>query len=246
MNLFLVTSALETRYSLFSLEDRITQTLETVSSIRKYAPDSHIIIVEGGQPLTSELTNRLSGYVDDIYDFTNTDVIQLSQSLEHYALDSIGHTVKTPCEAFMLALACGQLPPNTYERIFKISGRYVLTERFNLSDHMSAIGKYVFLPKAPVGEMDITNAPALGKSSVDFSDYCYETTFYSFCGSLLPQAIQNFRVMFNNIIQVYSSESYIDIETATYLTVDHTQVVEVSPIGIAGQLGMAQGLSINK
>jgi hypothetical protein len=249
MNLFLVTSALDTQYSLFPLEERIQQTIETVLSIRKYAPDSHIVLVEGGKPLDPKLKSRIAEYFNHIFDYTDDPVIKMAQSPEHYSVDSIGHTVKTPCEAYMLMQTSKQIPAETYNRIFKISGRYVLTEQFDLNKH-TGLGEYVFLPRAPAGKMNITevgsNVITQGKNSSDYSEYCYETTFYSFCGSILSTARQNFETMFNKIIEIYSSENYIDVETAMYLTVDHSQVLEVSPIGISGQLGMAQGLSINK
>lgn len=250
MNLFLVTSALDTQYSLFSLEERIVQTIATAESIKKYAPDSHIVLVEGGRPISNEIKKRLVGYFNHIFDYTNDAVIKMAQSPAHYAVDSVGHTAKTPCEVYMMMRTCKQIPLYTYDRIFKLSGRYLLSDQFNLEDHLAATGKYVFLPKAPAGKMNIidvhTSALTGGKTSSDFSDYCYETTFYSFCGSMVPVVAYNFQIMFDNIMQIYSSENYIDVETAMYLTVDHDQVQEVPIIGISGQLAMAEGLSINK
>ena len=166
MNLFLVTSALDTQYSLFSFEERIQQTIATVESIRKYAPGSTIVLVEGGRPLTDNLKNRLTEYFNHIFDYTDTDAIKMSQSASQYAVDNVGHSIKTPCEAFMLMNTTKQIPVEKFNRIFKISGRYVLTEKFNLADHINARGKYVFLPKAPVGEKSIVDEVTDRKSVV--------------------------------------------------------------------------------
>jgi hypothetical protein len=54
-----------------------------------------------------------------------------------------------------------------------------------------------------------------------------------------------FEYIFNSLVEVYSEGNYIDIETATYLTINKDDVVEVPVIGLTGTLGMYDG-SIDK
>jgi hypothetical protein len=236
MNLFLVTSAIHTNYSNTSPEDRLRETIDTAESIKKYAPGSKIILVEGGKPLPQHIKDRLSIF-DEIYDFSDHPVMQMTQSDAQFAVDNVGHSVKSAGEAYIIKEAL-KLIKDDYDRIFKLSGRYRLTERFNIQDHMHK-DKFVFLPKAPTDKMNMIDADAktiVTKSSIDFSPWRYETTFYSFDNPMKAQII--FEYIFNALVETYTEGNYIDIETATYLTIGEQNVVEVPMIGLTGTLGM--------
>jgi hypothetical protein len=106
--------------------------------------------------------------------------------------------------------------------------------------------KFVFLPKAKTDKTHMVDAngnPVATKSSVDFSPWRYETTFYSFDN--IPKAQMIFEYVFNSLVEIYSEGNYIDIETAMYLTINRDDVVEVPVIGLTGTLGMYDG-SIDK
>lgn len=243
MNLFLVTSAISTNYGRTSMEERLKETIDTANSIIKYAPNSKIILVEGGKPLSQDVKNQLSVF-DEIFDFSDHPIMKMTQSDTQLAVDNVGHSVKSAGEAYLLKESLGLLK-NEYDRIFKLSGRYRLTERFNINDHLHK-NKFVFLPKAPTHktEMIDSNGNLLSKkSSIDFSPWRYETTFYSFDN--VPKAKLIFDYIFNSLVEVYSEENYIDIETATYLTINKDDVIEIPVIGLAGTLGMYNG-SIDK
>jgi len=236
MNLFLVTSAISTNYSLTSKEDRLKETIDTALSIKKYAPDSKIILVEGGKPLLQEMKDQLSIF-DEIFDFSDHAIPKMTQSDTQLAVDNVGHSVKSAGEAYLLKEALGLLKDD-YDRIFKLSGRYRLTERFNINDHMHK-GKFVFLPKAPTQKtrmVDANGQEVTTKSSSDFSSWRYETTFYSFDNVIKAKMI--FDYIFSSLVEVYSESNYIDIETATYLTINKEDVIEVPVIGLTGTLGM--------
>lgn len=236
MNLFLVTSAIHTNYSNTSPEDRLRETINTAESIKKYAPGSKMILVEGGKPLPQHIKDRLSIF-DEIYDFSDHPIMQMTQSDSQFAVDNVGHSVKSAGEAYLLKETLKKIDC-VYDRIFKLSGRYRLTERFNIQDHMHK-DKFVFLPKAPTDKMNMIDADAktiITKSSIDFSPWRYETTFYSFDNPMKAQII--FEYIFNALVETYSEGNYIDIETATYLTINKDDVVEVPVIGLAGTLGM--------
>ena len=243
MNLFLVTSAISTNYSLTSKEDRLKETIDTALSIKKYCPNSKIILVEGGKPLPQEMKDQLSIF-DEIFDFSDHAIPKMTQSDTQLAVDNVGHSVKSAGEAYLLKEALGLLKDD-YDRIFKLSGRYRLTERFNINDHMHK-GKFVFLPKAPTQKTEMIDSNGntmVTKSSIDFSPWRYETTFYSFDNPIKAKMI--FDYIFSSLVEVYSESNYIDIETATYLTINKEDVIEVPVIGLTGTLGMYNG-SIDK
>jgi hypothetical protein len=234
MNLFLVTSAIDTKYTIIPKIDRFNQTIATAMSIKKYAPNSKIILLEGGKPLPEEMQNELKKWFDGVIDFSREPIFEWSQTPERYILDSNGHTVKSPCEAIMLKHACSVIDEE-YDRIFKLSGRYTLTDKFNISDHMQK-DKFVFLPKV-ITDKTVT-VPAdhkIHKDCTDFSKFRYQTTFYSFDN--IKRAAKVFDDVFNLLVNTYTNEDYMDIETATYLSINEENVHEVPVIGVAGSLG---------
>jgi hypothetical protein len=239
MNLFLVTSAISTNYGKTSMYDRLKETIDTCISIRHYAPNSKIILVEGGKPLPKEIKDQLFIF-DEVFDFSSHNIMQKAQSDSQLKVDNVGHSVKSVCEAYLLKEAL-KLIKDPYDRIFKLSGRYRLTERFNIQDHMHK-DKFIFLTKAETQKTELINdkgSSMATKSSIDFSPWRYETTFYSFDNPMKAQMI--FDYIFNAIVEVYSEGSYIDIETATYLTINKDDVIEVPVIGLTGTLGMYDG-----
>jgi hypothetical protein len=175
--------------------------------------------------------------------------MKFSQSPEHLKYDSVGHSIKSPCEAYILNEAC-KIITGDFDRIFKLSARYQLTDRFNLEDHMSAEGQWVFLTRAPAGTHGIvdekTNVMTGGKVPKDWADWCYETTFYSFDGHQLTSAQSVFNQAFQKIVDIYSESNYIDIETTMYLILNQEQVKQVPVIGLTGALAMQKGSVIDK
>ena len=102
--------------SVYSLEERLFQTKETVFSIRRYCPDSSIVLVEAGSVNYSDRFNSVDNYL-----FVG-DVPSVRR-----AVDS---SFKGWGEAEMLKTAFEKT--TSYDFIFKLSGRYRLDERFSL------------------------------------------------------------------------------------------------------------------
>ena len=79
--LILITSALSPSYGVFSAFDRYQQTKGTIESIRKYAPEAHIFLVDVsvGQPI-EHLKSEIIESVDYFMDVTSHEGMkQLSQ-----------------------------------------------------------------------------------------------------------------------------------------------------------------------
>lgn len=111
---FIVTSVIDgALYSVIDRDTRVHQTLETIGSIKRYAPGAKILIVEG------------SGYkwdhIEDVYvEYCN--VIGFNKNVGEATLTQHG-----------LRVVNAQHPDTT--RIFKISGRYVLNHEFDMQQH---------------------------------------------------------------------------------------------------------------
>lgn len=128
---FLVTSIIYPRYdknvsydaprSIFLPEERAEHTIGTIQSIRKKVPSAKIVLIESG--LQKELPCNLKERVDQ-YIYIG------DRRLVRRAVDSKN---KSTGEAVMLLTGQRSLRWKA-DRYFKISGRYFLTDDFNLQD----------------------------------------------------------------------------------------------------------------
>lgn len=215
-NWFLVTSAINTKYGAFSQEERFNQTIETAKSIKNRIDNVKIILLEGAEnPLIQTQMDILNEYYNNIVDFNSESTVSTIHSLHQEDV-----VVKSPLEVFMLMNACINLPIQENDRVFKISGRYELSDNFDFEQHNHP-GKYTFKTKE------------LAERYTGL-DYQYKTRLYSFCGSLKQQVILNYSKIFEHITDVFSVGEFIDVEHTMYKILNQDNVVEMSPIGLKG------------
>ena len=230
-NIFLVTSAIHGANGMngqLTTQQRIDQTIETAHSIRVHIPDAKLYLLEGGKyPLDFALRQHLMAEYDDIIDFTYHPFITFAHNQVDLSKQVIT-VIKGPCESFMLREACKLLTVSDDDRIYKISGRYRLSEEFNLSEHLAAKGKYLMLTKTKC--LEFYSYP----QKLTYSEYQYSTRLYSFCGSILNKATENYNVINKRLLDLYSKSEYMDLEHMTYLVYDQSDITEVSPIGLIG------------
>jgi len=138
MNIVLISSTIHTsqnKYtytntrSVFTHEQRLNQTIDTIDSIRKYIPDSYIILAENSQLDINE-QNMLK--TDQTIIFNDTESIKWRDC-----------NFKGSGEAFVLEKCLKLIKNKKFNRIFKISGRYSINSSFQYENH--CVDKFVFL-----------------------------------------------------------------------------------------------------
>ncbi len=152
-DLFIITSAILTSVGSIDADTRFLQTLATVNSIIAYNPKSVIIIADGSlRPLEeymiAELQHRsvLVGYSNDlnVLDIHKRSVGYAEKCTDRYTAgnsrhDTILHIgagyIKNASETYLLLNVLDKINASDFNRIFKISGRYVLGSGFNRADH---------------------------------------------------------------------------------------------------------------
>ena len=109
--------------SIFSIEDRIKQTADSIKSIRKFVPNSLIIVSDNSKTLPMETFKLL---VD-----AGVDII-----LTHYKEETTDSIYKARGEASCIMNGLRYLEEYSidYDLLFKLSGRYSLTEKFGLTN----------------------------------------------------------------------------------------------------------------
>jgi hypothetical protein len=129
-NVFIVTSTIHASQnplsynkvrSLFSDEERFSQTINTLESVHQYAPNALIFLVENSA-LTVEETECLQKHVDLVMCLArNATASKLRDGI-----------YKGEAEAHLLLSVFPLLSIASYDKLFKLSGRYCLTEQFSV------------------------------------------------------------------------------------------------------------------
>jgi hypothetical protein len=226
-NWFLITSAINVDYGIYTLQQKFEQTCETIESIRKYCSDAKIILLEGSPKKPEEnVYNHLREITDMYIDFSNDVVVQsMHRDLNTFA-------IKSPGEAYILGsfLSAQNFIKET-DRVFKISGRYMLDENFDREFHESQKVKIVFLKKEPYTQYYSVES---GTKMEPIAPFQYKTRLYSFCGSLSKYFTQVCFDTLNFFCKNYGVDFFSDIEHAMYRFVNHDLVVETDVIGVTG------------
>lgn len=226
-NWFLVTSAINVDYGIYTLQQKFDQTCETIESIRKYCSDAVIVLLEASpKKVEKEHYDHLRKITDMYIDFSVDPVIQsMHNSLNIFA-------IKSPGEAYILGsfLSAQNFIKDT-DRVFKISGRYLLDENFDVEFHTKQSGKIVFLKKEPYTQYYSVES---NKKMDPIAPYQYKTRLYSFCGSLTKYFAEKYFHILRFFQQNYGVDFFSDIEHAMYRFTNHELVVETNVIGVTG------------
>jgi len=138
-NLFIITSAINSRQSAIDIETRYVDTFQTIESIRKKDPNAIIVLFDSSPDKLSD--DRIKAITDKVDYF-----LLLSDNPQVKHLGSIFQ--KSSAESVSLRLTVEYVKslnlPIT--RIFKVTGRGYLSDDFDISyyENPELKGKYVF------------------------------------------------------------------------------------------------------
>jgi hypothetical protein len=219
---FIITSAIHTSYGKCSTEERIEQTKETLKSIETYAPESSMVIIDCGE----ESVNK-NLFDCEVIDYTKNEEIQYH--LQEYLKKNIDLEPDIIIKSMLEIMMFGDYLKNiksSYDRIFKISGRYKLNSNFNHQKHLDAKNKVVILP--PYNSQNLYNF------DVKASMFQYMTRCWSFDFSLLLNIIETYDKMKKDIIYASTTKKQADIEHLLYQHLNKKLVHNIHRMGIEG------------
>ena len=219
---FIITSAIHTFYGKCSTEERIEQTRETLKSIETYAPGSSIAIIDCGEKSVND-----NLFDCELIDYTKNEEIQYH--LQEYLRTNIDLEpdiiIKSMLEIMMFSDYLKNIT-GSYERIFKISGRYKLNSNFNHQKHLETKNKVLILkPK---------QSPHFYNFDVSSSMFSYMTRCWSFDSSLLLKIIETYDKMKQEIIHISRTEKQGDIEHLLYKHLNKNIITHANVMGIEG------------
>ncbi len=221
-SLFIVTSAIHTSYGKCSTDERIEQTKKTINSIKTYAPNSDIIILDAGYKKVD------IDFGVQLIDYTKNPEIQfyLQEYLKNNKDLEPDIIIKSMLEIMMFEnyLKCHSF--ESYSRIFKLSGRYKLNSKFDHLKHLNSKNKVLILFPHP--------SQHLYNFNMNVSPLQYMTRLWSFDKFLLSKIINTYSKMKDEIIKISKSQKQGDIEHLLYKHLDKRLVEHMDIIGVEG------------
>jgi hypothetical protein len=217
---FLITSAIMSKHGAFSVEERFNQTIDTIDSIKKYAPGSSISLIESSVvPLNVEkYQSHLNLLVDEYIDFTRDEtVISITKQWSNQ------HIVKNVTESHVLSQVLNNFKTE-HNRIFKISGRYVLTDQFKLIEQDVLDPVVVFRDKWP------NNWPE-GMCDIPFQ---YPITGLSFSSKLIEFMQDVYTKSYFEILKHVNKQQYCDLEHALYKFIPEEKIKLIKVTTVRG------------
>lgn len=212
--IFIITSALIPAIGVFSPDERLKQTLETVDSIRKKSPESFIILSDVSLEKLSDKYSELVSKVDLFLDLSGVDF------LLHFTKNGM----KSQAECAMTHVVIDYLQQNPelmngVDRIFKITGRLQLDDGFDMNQYVGLEGKYVFKKRVPTWMSE----PIHGATHV------FDTRLWSMCSSLMDTHA-------SALEKVFPLLGPLDLEHAYFTVINKDLVVEFDKVHCRGQV----------
>lgn len=206
--LFLVTSAIN------SDPVRLAETTATLESIHQKVPTASIWLLESSYDPQDIYYSRVKilrfhgqQWIKDIHD-KGREVAYVKNAIEH----------RTTIEALKRI-------PTLYSHIFKISGRYLLTDDFDLQAH-------------PANKATFARVRQTGYTMEEVgTDGMLMTRLYSFCQTVVPQMIDTLERSEKYFHSQWDRGKVFDIEHGFWKFLPRDILHETGKIGVRGRIG---------
>lgn len=225
-SLFLISSAITTRYGVYHRVNRIKQTKETIASVQKYCPNADIVVIDGGQRDLEDYEKKsLFGGILEFRSFASDATVRQIQTVDNHDI------VKNMIEIYMFKTYYEYMLSKEwhkkYKRIFKLSGRYTLNENFDYDKHLACVNGITLLtPKQSQFPLHVTGNAFLQ----------YMSRLWSFDASLLEYVTNAYTAMFNDMKSRIEAGGYIDIEHLLYKHLDDNKITRLDIMGVSGNI----------
>lgn len=226
---FIVTSAINSKFGVFKPEDRLTQTIDTIKSIKNKIPTAKIVIMECcGTPSTQEQQDQLVAVSDLFVDYSREPDVQALYDNDNWDV------VKNGTEIMVFGRLLNQLKNDNWfalqgvDRIHKMSGRYILNDMFDAEtyEQSDVQDKIIIGPKYKSQfPIEITTVPLQ-----------YMARLWSWPASRSDEVIQVYENSFVFFAERLVAGGYVDIEHVLYKFLNANNVHEIQNLGVEGQI----------
>jgi hypothetical protein len=224
---FIVTSAINSKFGVYTPEQRLEQTIDTVKSIKARIPNARIVMMECcGTPPTAEQQAKLESVCDLFLDYSRDSDVQDMYDNDNWDV------VKNGTEIMVFGRVLNDLKnrnwfsENKIDRIHKMSGRYILNDMFDPDtyDQLEIADKIIIGPKCKSQFSLIT-------TTVPFQ---YMARLWSWPTERLDEVIQVYEDSFVFFAERLAAGGYIDIEHVLAKFLNPAVVHEIQNLGVEG------------
>jgi hypothetical protein len=234
-NIVLLTSALYTNYGIYNPQDRIKQTLDTAKSAKKYIPGAVVILVDNSK---TDVQNDTSAEFEELIDLVDYYIDNSDDDdMKYFHANVTNYDIgKNTMEAMGLMKALTYISGDDEmkkviadaDRIFKLSGRYQVTDKFDITkfSNDTTKDKYVFKRAQP----SWINPADTGVTTL------LQTRLWSFTPNLLLDTMQLYKNILETMIALFNQGKYIDNEHAMSKFIPKDRLVELETVGLQGNI----------
>jgi len=220
---FIVTSAVNSKFGIYNSDERLSQTIITLQNIKFRVPDAKIIVMEcAGTSLTQKQSDLLEQHSDLVVDFSNDSDVQAIYQSDNW--DVVKNSTEIMCFGRTLRLCKNDGDLEGYDRIHKMSGRYILNDDFDLGIYDKYPNQIIIGPKH--------------QSQFPFQitgiELQYMARLWSWPATELDTVIKVYEDSLSYIGQRVSQGGYADIEHVLYKFLPTELVQEIPVLGVEG------------
>ena len=225
---FVVTSAVNSKFGVYSPAARLQQTLTTLTSIKSYIPDAKIIVMEcTGTPLTESQSDLLEERSDLLIDFSEDAEVQaIYNSTDNW--DIVKNSTEILCFGKTLRLCLEDGDFDGCDRIHKMSGRYVLGSEFYPTIPLYTEHK----DRIIIGEKYKSQFP-LELTGIELQ---YMARLWSWPANITERIVKVYEDSLNYIAERVANNGYADIEHVLYKFLPADLVTELPVLGVEGSI----------
>lgn len=222
---FVVTSAINSKFGVYTAAERLQQTLNTINCLRTRVPECKIILMEcTGTPLKEAQSDALDVASDIMFDFSDDPDVQAIYQSDNW--DIVKNTTEIMCFGRVLQQCWDDGDFHDVDRIHKISGRYLLNDEFDLSLYEKHSDRILVGPKfASQFPYEVTGIKLQ-----------YMARLWSWPKHLTPTIIQVYLDSLSYIGQRVSVGGYADIEHVLYKFLPIEYITEIEKLGVEGNI----------
>jgi hypothetical protein len=230
--LFIVSSAIHTKYGTFTEEQRLNQTIETFKSIQEHDSTAKILLNDAGaeKSITKKEAELLNPYLCGILSyFEDEQVQQIYNAIDN--ADIVKNYTEMLTTAKTLNFILQQQPQiiQNINRIFKISGRYKLNDNFDINKFSGEdiADKYIFSSRK------LSQFPPQLTGGLT---YQFMSRLWSWPTNKTTLVLYRYNLMLEYFQAMIDKHLYVDIEHLLLKFFDGPNIVEYPSIGIEGAI----------
>ncbi len=229
--LVIVTSAVESRFGIYTADQRLTMTLDTMRNLRARIPDVKIVVNEvSGNGISKAREDALVEHCDIFLDFTTNHEVNwiYNNSAWYNNWDVVKNLTELTTFPLSLHTLLDAQELDGIDRVFKMSGRYQLNEKFNLDLYRTDAAK----DKIVIGRRCASQFPY----EVTLLREQYMARLLSWPASM-QKDMANYYVTARDYMRArMKAGGYADIEHCLFYALPPERVLEVDEVGVFGTI----------